>query len=115
MSKASFAEEVFDTEASIKKLLKVEDIIPTTTDWLEVTLLCDREYSHLKQEKNLCIYEYSKILDRFHQTQEYCDQEVGFNKEDLDRCVTKYGFSDPKDWKSYKNPLLRIKDNSQDI
>lgn len=108
----------FSDEAGVKKLLNAEGIIPPTTDWMEVSLLCEKLYTHLKSTKFMCVYKYSKIMDQYNKTKRYCDHisfveiEGGINDKDEEKyveCMQKYGFSDPENWKTFEYPLKKKK------
>lgn len=120
-------EPIFDTEVSIKKLLNSQGVIPTTTNWLEVTLLCEKLYTQLKNRKFLCIYNYSKIINRYDETKKYCkysirkieqqqkiDLGLEAKEEYYKECMIKYGFEDYKNWKSYKNPATKDYNKQKD-
>ncbi len=94
-----------ENDEHVKRLLKREGITPNTTNWLEVTSLCEKDFTHLKQDQLLCIYNKSKIIDKFDKTKAYCKQERLKGKMRLDKCYKKYGFSDKTHWQTYKNPL----------
>lgn len=105
----------FSNELHVKTLLEKEGVHPNTTDWMEITLLCEKIYTHLENIQNMCIYKYSKIISQYNKTLKYCNHTTTANSEHS-ICMKKYGFSEANNWKSYKNPIKKNqnKDNKND-